>query len=532
MKLRTRPLPLLGVLLLVVVVGSRTVPHYGVSWDEPHSSGFADFNAQEAAVFIGLGEAQDPARFAGVVDVTRTYPPAIELLHNAASYAWLWLHSPNRPNRMALKAYNSRFPHFVVRHYVTFGLSVVGYVALWATARQLGLAGFWALAPVLLLASAPTYWGHSQFNSKDSGFASAFTIAMWSASWAIPALLGMDESRRRWLVRVLLLGVATGWATGGRLAGGLVLIVVWLAAVWTRPAAVRDGAFWARLAVAGLTAVATLLVFWPALWADPLPRLLSAAMAAGRFPGPQTVLFWGTETATAALPSYYVSAVLAVKLPEVLVGLGGIGLVAALLARPSDTAERARLRLVFLWFVVPAAYVALFHVRLYDNERHVLFLVPSLAILSGWVLSRVATRSPALRVAAVGAVLVTLLLNVRTSWRLHPYEYTDFNTFVGGLRGAEGRFATDYWGLSTRELLDSVPRPPTRETTVRVCMVTAAARVMAPPGLVVVPETAPRADFTVCGSRWELHRKWLETEDLVAAASRDGVVFGVLTRPR
>ncbi len=244
MKRRGRALPLLGFLLLLVVVGSQTVPHYGVSWDEPHSSGFADFNAQEAAVFLGLGAVQDPARFASVVDVTRTYPPAIELLHNAASYAWLWLRSSTRPNLVALKAYNRRFPHFVVRHFVTFGLSVVGYVALWAIARQLGLAGFWALAPLLLLASAPTYWGHSQFNSKDSGFASAFIIAMWSASSAVPALLGMDQSRRRRLVGMLLLGVATGLATGGRLAGGLVLVVVWLAAVWTRPP-------WSETAVLG-----------------------------------------------------------------------------------------------------------------------------------------------------------------------------------------------------------------------------------------------------------------------------------------
>jgi hypothetical protein len=284
--------------------------------------------------------------------------------------------------------------------------------------------------------------------------------------------------------------------------------------------------------MAGLTAAVTLLVCWPALWGDPLTRFLSAVRTAGRFPGPETVLFWGTEIATANIPVYYVPAVLAVKLPELLVGLGGIGLVAALIARPFDTAQRARLRLVLLWFVVPAAYIALFHVRLYDNERHVLFLVPSLAILSGWVLSKIGRRSPALRLVAIGAVLGTVLLNLRTDWRLHPYEYAYFNRFVGGLRGAEGQFATDYWALSTRELLERVPKLLTPETTVRVCMVGASARVMAPPDLVLVPEATPSADFTLCGSRWGHHRKWLETEELLAVSSRDGVVLGVLTRPR
>jgi hypothetical protein len=527
-----KAIPLLAFLLLVGAVGAKTVPHYGVSWDEPHSSGFADFNAQAAAVFLGLAPAQDPSRFADVVGVTRTYPPAIELLHNSVSYAWLWIHSSSRPDLATLKAYNRQFPHFGVRHHVTFCLSLVGYVAIWAIGRQLGLAGFWALAPLLLLASAPGYWGHSQFNSKDSGFASAFAIAMCSASWAMPALLGMEESRRRRYGLVLLFGAATGFATGGRLAAGLILIVVLLAATWTRPVLVRDAGFWVCLSMASLAAAVTILVCWPALWADPFTRLLSAVRTAGQFPGPETVLFWGTEIATANIPVYYVPVVLAVKLPELLVGLGGIGLLVAVIVRPFDTAERARLRLVLLWFAVPTAYIALFHVRLYDNERHVLFLVPSLAILAGWVLSKIGRRSPALRLVAIGAVLGTVLLNLRTDWRLHPYEYTYFNTLVGGLRGAESRFATDYWALSTRELLEKVPSQPTRETTVRVCMVTAAAQVMAPPNLVVVADGSEHADFTVCGTRWGLHLKWLATEELLGAASRDGVLLGVLTRPR
>jgi hypothetical protein len=34
---------------------------------------------------------------------------------------------------------------------------------------------------------------------------------------------------------------------------------------------------------------------------------------------------------------------------------------------------------------------------------------------------------------------------------LHPYEYIYFNDMSGGLKKAEGRFETDYWGASYRE---------------------------------------------------------------------------------
>jgi hypothetical protein len=35
--------------------------------------------------------------------------------------------------------------------------------------------------------------------------------------------------------------------------------------------------------------------------------------------------------------------------------------------------------------------------------------------------------------------------------RLHPYEYTDFNHIIGGVRGARPFFMLDYWGLSLKQ---------------------------------------------------------------------------------
>jgi hypothetical protein len=35
--------------------------------------------------------------------------------------------------------------------------------------------------------------------------------------------------------------------------------------------------------------------------------------------------------------------------------------------------------------------------------------------------------------------------------RLHPYQYTYFNEIAGGVRGADGRYMRDYWGLSFKQ---------------------------------------------------------------------------------
>ena len=59
----------------------------------------------------------------------------------------------------------------------------------------------------------------------------------------------------------------------------------------------------------------------------------------------------------------------------------------------------------------------------------------------------------------VGLVVLSSLLfldPLTALARLHPYQYVYFNGFIGGLRGAFGRFETDYWALSMREAAEWV----------------------------------------------------------------------------
>src|SRR5262249_9543625 len=59
-----------------------------------------------------------------------------------------------------------------------------------------------------------------------------------------------------------------------------------------------------------------------------------------------------------------------------------------------------------------------------------------------------------LRVPPVAAALVFVLgvaVPVVEMVRLHPYEYTAFNWFSGGVAGARDRYMLDYWGLSFKQ---------------------------------------------------------------------------------
>jgi 6-pyruvoyl-tetrahydropterin synthase len=100
----------------------------------------------------------------------------------------------------------------------------------------------------------------------------------------------------------------------------------------------------------------------------------------------------------------------------------------------------------------PPIYAALKHSILYDSWRHFLFIYPPMVVLAAIAWDSLWDRLHAKRARILlGAFLVITLLEP-TIWmmRFHPHAYTYFNPLVGGLKGAYGRYETDYWGNSLR----------------------------------------------------------------------------------
>jgi hypothetical protein len=98
---------------------------------------------------------------------------------------------------------------------------------------------------------------------------------------------------------------------------------------------------------------------------------------------------------------------------------------------------------------------------LYDEVRHFLFLLPPLAVLAalsldaGW--SWLVHQKTWLRITGFALVGTYAAVHVGIVCYLHPYEYVYYNVFTGGLPGAEGRYETEYWGLSFKELVERFP---------------------------------------------------------------------------
>ncbi len=107
----------------------------------------------------------------------------------------------------------------------------------------------------------------------------------------------------------------------------------------------------------------------------------------------------------------------------------------------------------------PVAWVSVRGTPLYNGHRHLLFVLPFLAVVAGLSVAAWWESRPRalLRAAGVLALAASLLLTTVDMVRLHPYQYVFFNRLVaGGLPRAVDRYDADYWIAAAKEGIEWV----------------------------------------------------------------------------
>jgi hypothetical protein len=67
-------------------------------------------------------------------------------------------------------------------------------------------------------------------------------------------------------------------------------------------------------------------------------------------------------------------------------------------------------------------------------------------------------RGKVAKVVLLAAVGIGVANTAGIMVRTHPYQHVYFNALVGGIRGADGWFDLDYWGLSYKAALEYILR--------------------------------------------------------------------------
>lgn len=426
----------------ICLVAMLSVPSYGVSWDAVFrsSAGEQKLAYYEALVSGNLTEA------ASLREATDRYPGLFDLL-NALARRVLPLED------------------YLVGQMLSMSFGLFGIFGCMLLGRQ--CFGPWAgLFAGIALVCSMRYWGHLFINPKDIPFAAMF---IWG-TWAWMRMLG----RHDWSWRsAVLFGGFLGASMSVRIGGLLLLFYASLFLVLPLLAGLRGeiaagkakmaevARFVRWLCLAAITGFAVLAVFWPALHENPFGATVSTLRTVSDFGWEGIVRYDGQWLRVHELPPTYLLNWFAITLPDLWLVAVLAALIVSLWKRQAiQAALAARLDLLYvlasLLFMAafPLIYIFLKGSTVYDGLRHVLFILPILAVLVGFLLVQVTSALSARKELILlwyGLVALGITAAAVDGIRLHPYQYTYFNRISGGLAKQGANYESDYWGTAYRE---------------------------------------------------------------------------------
>jgi hypothetical protein len=461
--------PILILLAVNILIGLLVFRNYGLSWDEPLFYDYGD----------ALGYAYSPREwFSGNFDISRSFGSSGDD-HKTRGPAYLLL---AREPVDLLESFG--LDKASAWHLINFLFFQLGVYFLYL------LASRWMKSSAALAASAifswqPLLWGHAFINPKDPPFLVFFLAAvclgfemvdkiaktLHPPSRALPhsdySTNGSLTPSRRLFERVthvifpaVILGITTSIRVLGPLAG--LLVFIYFAIIVLHNKNLRASVTpWLMFFIYAMIAILAMFVTWPYLWENPVARLIEVSRFMSDNPTNLSVLFGGEVYRAGELPRRYMPFMLATTLTEPVSFLFFLGLAVGYLKLFKQKTNVmawnniGSLTLVLLWLVIPVVYVLIRRPSMYDGLRHFLFILPPIFIFAGFVFEFLINHIVISWLRA-GVILMLLLPGVVGIPQIHPYEYTYYNSFVGGTSGAFRSYETDYWLTCYKEAVENL----------------------------------------------------------------------------
>ena len=342
-----------------------------------------------------------------------------------------------------------------LRHIMCALIGISGIGATAATARLIAGPRVGFLAGVALALCGAWYGG--MFNhTKDIPRAAA----MAGATYFLVRL--SRDLPKPGMMHVIAFGLLTGAALGIRVLALLLLVYAGFAICLRIPRPVAGqlrerGHFVVRSGLALLPAllIAYLLMIlaWP--WSALAPlNPIRGLLDFSEFQYHIRTLLAGQIYEMASVPRLYVPIYILIRVPLLTLVGAGLALVFMMLPRRlqpggASPVSRPEVAIIALAVGFPLACQVICHGPAFTGMRHFLFVIPSIAVLAGVGLhlsiSALERRRRLLAAGALAFITAWYGWNLSLLVELHPYEYLYYNRAVGGLEGASGRYATDYW---------------------------------------------------------------------------------------
>ena len=324
------------------------------------------------------------------------------------------------------------------------------------------------------------------------------------------------------LTSIILPAILLGFTTSLRILGPYAGLIVVFYALRTKGRQAIPA-----LAIYAVIAIVAMYLTWPYLWSDPVGHLFGSLKTMSAYPWRGQVLYNGIEYASTALPYSYLPVLFGIQLTEPVWVLSIVGLVVSVIGWKE---KRGLIELVILWFIIPLLGFIILRSALYDNFRQIIFILPPVFWLVGVTFEKI--KNTKWQIALVTLCLIPGIVGIV---RLHPYEYIYYNSFIGGMDGAQGRFELDYWGTSYREAAEYVNRSAPANAIIWVEGPSHLFELYAREDLKIYSdheaERADHYDYVVATTRYNLDQTSYPDAKIIYKITRGDAILTVIKQP-
>ena len=412
--------------MFVIII--LTFKDYGISWDEIYQ---AEYGRMTYEYFRTFGA--DKSSFSYMNSYY--YGPLVELICHSVFNA---------------------FPSiglYETRHLISALIGAVGIIGCYKIGKLCGGA-IVGLLSIISICLFPTYYGHIFINAKDIPFAVG---GIWSLYYS---LLIIQELPNIKYLNFFKLGIIIGLSLAIRV-GAVIFWGYFLSAIsiWAVINFKTIYKFWSEQSLIPFTfkiivsfigsvlfSYCLMVILWPAAHQNPLSFPYNSLIYFSNFEGQ-------TQDTFQYLLTYF-----PVKIPELFLLLTPVGILLIIFDFFRNNGNQVNLvaRVTLLAsFIFPLLLVVLKKSYLYNELRHVLFVLPTLilftTISAGRLLQIFPFRFTAICLYSIFIIHAILLLT--NLFQLHPYQYIYYNNISGGISAAyKNQLPLDYWCTSYKEV--------------------------------------------------------------------------------
>jgi hypothetical protein len=506
---QTSHLPIIILLVVLMVIGLLTFRDYGLSWDEP--------------LFYNYGKASQyaysiSARLNGTFDLEKSFgASASDHVTRGPAYLLIGGLVEGMLEKAGLDLASAW-------HFTNFLAYLVGLTFFYLLSR-IWLEPAPATISTAFFATQPVFWNHAFINPKDSAFSIFFLISMYLS---IKMIDKWDGNVKKILLSTILPGILLGITSAIRFLGPYCALLV-LIYFLSRPN--KKFAWWGFLPY-GLIALVIMVALWPFLWSDPINQIIYVLKATSDTSANLKTLFMGTEYHGYELPRRYFPVLLAITLTEPTWPLFLIGTITALSKSFVKQIDRAKLMTAFLWFGIVISGLIALNPPNSDGYRHYLFILPPVFLFAGLGINKLLKRIQTqwMRYLLMALILFPALFNNIT---LHPYQYTYYNSFIGGTQDAFREYETEYWLTCYKEAMEAFNKEAPKNAKIYIKREAYIAAYYARADISVFDyrtdfKYARAGEYLLVNSRTNEDEKTLKGAPVVLEVGRQGAIFCVI----